>query len=268
VKHDDDTAPPVSPGPEDRADPGVLRAALPAPPAVLAEVFPADRRDLVLAYADLLATDGVIRGLIGPRETPRLWERHLINCGLLAAALPADATVADVGSGAGLPGLVLAIARPDLRVTLIEPLLRRTTFLEEAVARFGLDNVTVLRGRADAVHGVATYDIVTARAVAALDKLATWCMPLVAPDGALLAMKGSSAADEVAAAAATCQRLGCAPAVVEELGAELAAEGAVEPIRIVRLSWADPARVSLPLRGQRGPRGSRAGSSRRKRRKS
>ncbi|WP_392391040.1 16S rRNA (guanine(527)-N(7))-methyltransferase RsmG [Nocardioides sp. LHD-245] len=245
-----------------------MRAALPAPPAVLAEVFSADRLPLVQEYAELLATDGVVRGLIGPRETPRLWERHLINCGLLAAALPADATVADVGSGAGLPGLVLAIARPDLQVTLIEPLLRRTTFLEEAVAQLGLDNVTVVRGRADALHGVATYDVVTARAVAPLDKLATWCLPLVAPHGALLAMKGSSAADEVAAAAETCRRLGCAPAVVEELGAELAAEGAVEPIRIVRLSWADPARVSLPLRGRRGSRDPRGGSSRRKRRKS
>ncbi len=241
---------------------------LPPPPAVLADVFPADRQDLVLAYADLLATDGVVRGLIGPRETPRLWERNLINCGLLAAALPADATVADVGSGAGLPGLVLALSRPDVRVTLIEPLLRRTTFLEEAVDRLGLDNVEVVRGRADALHGKATYDVVTARAVAALDKLATWCMPLVAPSGALLAMKGSSAADEVAAAEETCRRLGCAPAVIEELGAELAASGAVEPIRIVRLSWADPARVSLPLRGQRGSRGSRAATDRRKRRKS
>ncbi|WP_141005140.1 16S rRNA (guanine(527)-N(7))-methyltransferase RsmG [Nocardioides humi] len=241
---------------------------LSAPPAVLAEVFPADRIDLVLAYAELLATDGVVRGLIGPRETPRLWERHLINCGLLAAALPADATVADVGSGAGLPGLVLAIARPDVRVTLIEPLLRRTTFLEEAVARLRLDNVTVVRGRADAVHGLASYDVVTARAVTALDQLATWCMPLVAPTGALLAMKGSSAAEEVAAAEETCRRLGCAPAVIEELGTELAAEGAVEPIRIVRLSWADPTRVSLPLRGQRVPRGSRGGKPRRKRRKS
>lgn len=265
MKHDD-TAPPVSPGPEDedRAGPGVL----PAPPAVLAEVFPADRLALVQEYAELLATDGVVRGLIGPRETPRLWERHLINCGLLAAALPADATVADVGSGAGLPGLVLAIARPDVRVTLIEPLLRRTTFLEEVVDRLDLTNVTVIRGRADAVHGTATFDVVTARAVAALDKLATWCLPLVAPEGALLAMKGTSAEDEVAAAQPVLDRLGCAPAVIEELGAELAADGAVEPIRIVRLSWADPARVSLPLRGQRDPRGSRRGSTKKKRRKS
>ncbi|TNM38431.1 16S rRNA (guanine(527)-N(7))-methyltransferase RsmG [Nocardioides albidus] len=241
---------------------------LPPPPAVLAEVFPAARTDLVLAYAELLATDGVVRGLIGPRETPRLWERHLINCGLMAAALPADATLADVGSGAGLPGLVLAIARPDVQVTLIEPLLRRTTFLEEAVERLGLDNVVVTRGRAEAVHGVATFDVVTARAVAALDKLAAWCMPLVAPHGALLAMKGSSAADEVAAAEDQCRRLGCAPAVIEELGADLATRGEIEPIRVVRLTWADPAPVSLPLRGQRDPRDRRTAPSRRKRRKS
>jgi len=241
---------------------------LPAPPPVLAEVFPAERTEVLQAYAELLATDGVVRGLIGPRETPRLWERHLINCGLLADALPAGATVADVGSGAGLPGLVLAIARPDVQVTLIEPLLRRTTFLDEAVARLGLEHVTVVRARADALHGTASYDVVTARAVAPLDKLAAWCMPLVAPRGALLAMKGTGAEDEVAAAAERCRRLGCAPATIEELGAELRDEGSVEPVRIVRLSWADPSRVSLPLRGQRDPRGSRGGSSRRRRRKS
>ena len=275
VKHDDDPAPPASPAPEGQADPGVRSlpedaapGGLGAPPAVLGEVFPADRLDLVLAYAELLATDGVVRGLIGPRETPRLWARHLINCGLLAAALPADATVADVGSGAGLPGLVLAIARPDVQVTLIEPLLRRTTFLEEAVERLGLAHVTVVRARADALHGTATFDVVTARAVAALDKLATWCMPLVAPRGALLAMKGTSADDEVVAARPVLDRLGCGPAIVEELGGELAAAEAVEPIRIVRLSWADPARVSLPLRGERAPRGSRRGSAKKRRRKS
>jgi len=241
---------------------------LPAPPAVLDEVFPADRGDRIVAYAELLADDGVVRGLIGPREAPRLWERHILNCGLLAAALPRDASVADIGSGAGLPGLVLAIARADLRVTLVEPLLRRTTFLEEAVERLGLDGVTVVRGRADALHGAARFDIVTARAVAPLDKLATWCMPLVAPDGALLAMKGASAEDEILAAAPTLERLGCAPPSIEELGVELAAAGKVDPIRIVRLSWADPSRVSLPLRGRRGSSGSRAAASRRKRRKS
>ena len=118
-----------------------------------------------------LAEDGVVRGLIGPREAPRLWERHLLNCAVLGEAIPAGASVCDLGSGAGLPGLVLAIARPDVRVTLVEPLLRRTTFLEEVVADLGLDTVEVVRGRAEELHGGARYDVVTSRAVAPLGKL-------------------------------------------------------------------------------------------------
>ncbi len=102
-------------------------------------MFPSERLPLAERYAELLATDGVVRGLIGPREAPRLWDRHLVNCALLAELIPADASVCDIGSGAGLPGLVLAIARPDLTVTLVEPLLRRTTFLEEVAADLGLD---------------------------------------------------------------------------------------------------------------------------------
>ena len=146
----------------------------------------------------LLATDGVVRGLIGPREVPRLWERHLVNCALLGLGVPRGVTVADVGSGAGLPGLVLAIGRPDLRVTLVEPLLRRTTFLTEAVEHLALANVEVVRDRAEALHGQRSFDVVTSRAVAPLDRLARWCLPLVVPGGRMLAMKGSSAADEVA----------------------------------------------------------------------
>jgi 16S rRNA (guanine527-N7)-methyltransferase len=158
-------------------------------------VVPADRVPLLSAYAERLATDGVVRGLIGPREVPRLWDRHLVNCALMADALPVGATVADVGSGAGLPGLVLAIVRPDVRMTLIEPLLRRTTFLSEVVDALGLENVVVRRDRADAVHGAQVFDAVTARAVAALDRLAGWCMPLVSPHGSMVAMKGSAAAE-------------------------------------------------------------------------
>lgn len=163
-------------------------------------------------YADMLATEGVVRGLIGPREVPRLWDRHIMNSAVVAPRVPMGASVADVGSGAGLPGLVWAIARPDLRISLIEPLLRRTSFLDETVAALGLDNVTVVRRRAEDVD--TTFDVVTARAVAALDKLGRWCMPLVSSGGVLLAMKGRSAAEEVTAATATLHRLGATSIVV------------------------------------------------------
>ena len=163
-------------------------------------------------YAELLATEGVVRGLIGPREVPRLWDRHIMNSAVVAPRVPRGASVADVGTGAGLPGLVWAIARPDIQMTLIEPLLRRTSFLEEAVADLGLSNVEVLRSRAEDV--TQTFDVVTARAVAALDKLGRWCMPLVKPGGVMLAMKGRSAADEVESAASTLHRLGATSIVV------------------------------------------------------
>ena len=158
----------------------------------------ASRLSLAERYAAWLADAGVVRGLIGPREVPRVWDRHLLNCAVVADAVPPGATVADIGSGAGLPGLVLAIRRPDLRVTLVEPLLRRTTFLDEVVADLGLDQVEVVRGRAEELHGSRRFDVVTSRAVAPLEKLLGWCLPLCAPEGIVLAMKGSSAAEEVA----------------------------------------------------------------------
>ncbi|WP_371811307.1 16S rRNA (guanine(527)-N(7))-methyltransferase RsmG [Aeromicrobium sp. CFBP 8757] len=172
----------------------------------------ASRMHLAEQYAEILATDGVVKGLIGPREVPRLWDRHLMNSAVVVPRVPHGASVADVGTGAGLPGLVWAIARPDLRVTLIEPLLRRTTFLDDTVARLGLSNVEVLRSRAEDV--TASFDVVTARAVAALDKLGRWCMPLVSPGGVMLAMKGRSAAEEVEVATATLHRLGATSIVV------------------------------------------------------
>ncbi|KAA1426856.1 16S rRNA (guanine(527)-N(7))-methyltransferase RsmG [Nocardioides antri] len=231
-------------------------------------MFPADRLELVERYGQLLATDGVVRGLIGPREVPRLWDRHVVNCALLATALPREATVADIGSGAGLPGLVIALARPDVRVTLVEPLLRRTTFLEEVVVSLGLGNVVVRRDRAEALHGNQTFDVVTARAVAPLERLLRWCMPLVAPAGALLAMKGESAEEEVATASAVLRTLGCAVPTIEVLTipatppgdtSSPGADGTPET-RVVRVTWSDPARVSLPTSGGRG--GSRAGQRR------
>lgn len=175
-----------------------------------------ERLPVMQRFAEILATAGVERGLIGPREVDRLWERHLLNCAAPLSRVPENATVADVGAGAGLPGMVWAIARPDLQVTLIEPLLRRTTFLDEVAEELGLDNVTVLRARAEDV--TEQFDIVTARAVAALEKLARWCMPLVKPGGYLLALKGRSAADEVNTARRTLNRLHAGDIVVTTYG--------------------------------------------------
>jgi 16S rRNA (guanine527-N7)-methyltransferase len=207
-------------------------------------------------YTELLATEGVVRGLIGPREAPRLWERHLLNCAALAEVVPQGATVCDIGSGAGLPGLVLAIARSDLTVTLVEPLLRRTAFLEEVVSDLGVESLTVERGRADALHGVAQFDVVTSRAVAPLGRLLEWSMPLVAPDGLMVAMKGSSAAAEVLEARPIVTRLRTSTPEILELG-----EGE-STATVVRVTWADPARVSWPPAGGRatgpGPRSSTA----------
>lgn len=153
------------------------------------------------SYAAWLATAGVERGLIGPRETERIWDRHIANCAAMAELIPSDARVIDIGSGAGLPGLVLGIVRPDIHVTLIEPLQRRCDFLNEVIADLGLgDRVEVTRGRAQDVP-VTKADVVTARAVAPLKKLLTWALPLVAPDGQILAMKGSSAPTEIEEAA-------------------------------------------------------------------
>ncbi|MGI9084705.1 MAG: 16S rRNA (guanine(527)-N(7))-methyltransferase RsmG [Aeromicrobium sp.] len=185
------------------------------PPSSAAGVF-ADRLPLVKRYVDLLATDGVERGLIGPREAPRLWERHVLNCAVVVSRVPEDASVADVGSGAGLPGLVWALARPDLHVTLVEPLLRRTAFLQEVVEELGLDRVDVLRARADEVD--ETYDLVTARAVAPLEKLAGWCLPLVRKGGVLLALKGETAHEEVAASRAALHKMGATDIVVTSYG--------------------------------------------------
>jgi 16S rRNA (guanine527-N7)-methyltransferase len=206
-------------------------------------VFASGRLPAMGAYADLLATDGVVRGLIGPREAPRLWDRHLLNCAVLGDVVPEGATVCDIGSGAGLPGLVLAIARPDLRLTLVEPLLRRTTFLEEVVETLALPNVEVVRGRADDLHGRRTFDVVTSRAVAPLERLLQWSMPLVAPEGALVAMKGSNVEEEIETARPVLTRWQCAEPEVLTLG-----EGVLgHSTHALRVAWADPARVGWPL---------------------
>jgi 16S rRNA (guanine527-N7)-methyltransferase len=230
----------------------------PAVPVEARRVFAVGRLPLAERYAELLATEGVVRGLIGPREAPRLWERHLLNCAVLAELVPESASVADVGSGAGLPGVVLAIARPDLRVTLVEPLLRRTRFLDEAVAELGLrGQVEVLRGRAEEIAGTRTFDVVTARAVAPLERLARWCLPLVDRGGELVAMKGASARAEVDAARPALTALGCADPVVVELGVEVLAQ----PTWAVRLARPETGPV-----GWRGRPGRDVGTARDRRR--
>ncbi|MFD0822098.1 16S rRNA (guanine(527)-N(7))-methyltransferase RsmG [Micromonospora zhanjiangensis] len=190
-----------------------------------------DRQPLAAAYAELLAGDGVLRGLIGPRETPRLWDRHLLNCAAVAELIPAGRRVLDVGSGAGLPGLVLAIARPDLSVVLIEPLARRTAFLTEAVETLGLTNsVTVVRARAEEYAAASSSPAPggTARAAAPSDRLAGWCLPLAAVGGRLLALKGSSAADEVVEHRDAVRELGGGSPVVHRCG-----RGLIDPPTIV-----------------------------------
>jgi 16S rRNA (guanine527-N7)-methyltransferase len=176
-------------------------------PAVAAEIF-GPRLALAHRYAGLLATEATVRGLIGPREVPRLWERHLLNCAVVAELIDRSAEVVDVGSGAGLPGIPLAIARPDLTVTLVEPLLRRSTWLADIIDRLELGNVTVRRARAEDLHGQLHAAYVTARAVAPLSRLATWCLPLLQPGGVLLAMKGRSADGELADAEDVIRALG------------------------------------------------------------
>ncbi|NBE82335.1 16S rRNA (guanine(527)-N(7))-methyltransferase RsmG [Micromonospora sp. NEAU-HG-1] len=242
----------------DRPDPAV--AVLPPELAEAARSLFGERLDLAAAYAEVLATDGVLRGLIGPREAPRIWERHLLNCAALAERIPEGASVLDVGSGAGLPGLVLAIARPDLTVTLVEPLARRTSFLVEVVERLSLTKmVRVFRGRADEAAtgstGVGPFsaEIVTARAVAPLDRLSAWCLPLVVPGGRLLAMKGSSAGEEIAEHAEAVAKLGGGEPKVHHCGV-----GVIEPpatvVEIVRERVVNPPRVKSASKRTRGGR--------------
>ncbi|WP_167858056.1 16S rRNA (guanine(527)-N(7))-methyltransferase RsmG [Mycobacterium sp. DL99] len=176
----------------------VKHGPVPAAPDAAAEVF-GDRLKTAERYAAILAGAGVEWGLIGPREVDRLWDRHILNSSALGELLAPDERVADIGSGAGLPGIPLAMARPDVHVTLIEPLLRRSEFLREAVDDLGLD-VAVVRGRAEDSEVrklVGELDVVTSRAVASLDKLTRWSMPLLRVDGRMLALKGERAEAEI-----------------------------------------------------------------------
>lgn len=202
----------------------------PPAPELARGVF-ADALSIAQRFAVLLATEATVRGLIGPREVPRLWERHLVNCALITDLVPEGSSVCDVGSGAGLPGIVMAVRRPDLAVTLVEPLLRRTTFLDEAVASLDLENVEVVRSRAEALHGIRTFDVVTSRAVAPMTRLSEWSLPLVRTGGLFLAMKGSSVQAELDAAMSAIRSGGARLDEVVILGDDL-----IEPpVRVVRV---------------------------------
>ncbi|MPZ61167.1 MAG: 16S rRNA (guanine(527)-N(7))-methyltransferase RsmG [Propionibacteriales bacterium] len=161
---------------------------------------------LAQTYAELLWTTGVENGLIGPREVPRLWSRHLLNCAAISSGFDPESRVCDVGSGAGLPGVVLALTRPDLELILLEPLLRRYEFLREAVESLGLSRVQVVRGRIEE-QASGSFDAVTARAVAPLDRLVRWCLPRCRSGGRLVAMKGAKAEAELEACVPTLRRM-------------------------------------------------------------
>ena len=183
-------------------------------------------------YVDILRTRGIEWGLLGPREGDRLWDRHVLNSAALADLIPDGSAVADVGSGAGLPGIPLAILRPDLQVDLVEPLLRRATFLTQAVDELGMtDRVRVVRARAEDHH--QTYDVVTARALAPLERLVRWCAPLRSPMGVILALKGRSAEEELSASEKV---LGERRLVGEVLSVR--AHPTADPTTVVRLSAA------------------------------
>jgi 16S rRNA (guanine527-N7)-methyltransferase len=232
-----------------RADLSASGPAVPAVPAA-ARAALGDALPVLERYAALLAGPGVERGLLGPRETPRLWERHLLNCAGPADLLEAGSTVADVGSGAGLPGLVLAALRPDCRFVLVEPLLRRATFLTEAVALLELPQVEVRRARAEELAGLDVDDVV-ARAVAPLDRLAGWTLPLLRPGGRLVALKGEGAAAELAAAEAALRALGAVDARVVEVGAAATLTAARAVVVVRGTPVAAPGQRTARRRGRR-----------------
>jgi 16S rRNA (guanine527-N7)-methyltransferase len=204
--------------------------AAPEPPPAAASVF-GDRLPLARRYAAHLATTGVEWGLLGPREVPRLWERHVLNCAVLSDLLPDGAAVVDIGSGAGLPGIALALRRPDLDVTLVEPLLRRVDWLSRVLDDLALEHVQVRRARAEDLHGDFEVPYVTARAVASLDRLCRWGLPLLRPGGELLAIKGRSADEEVARTASAVRTAGGVDAQVVRLAAGLLHD----PVTVVRV---------------------------------
>lgn len=231
--------------------------ALPTPEAAGA-VF-GGRLALAEQFVAILADTGISHGLIGPREAPRLWDRHVLNCAVVHQAIPPTGEVQrviDVGSGAGLPGLALAIVRPDLELHLVEPLARRTAWLSDTVERLGLDNVTVHTARAEAMWDRLDAPWVTARAVSRIVQLAEWTLPLLSAGGSLLALKGSRAPDELEEGLTALTRLGVVDAGVEEYG--VATLG--EPTLVLRATIGDV----VDRRRFRSRQPSSAGSARRR----
>lgn len=213
-------------------DPSAVPAStVPLPPAVALEIF-GTTLPLVEKYASLLAHEGVTWGLLGPREVGRLWDRHLLNCALLTDLIPSESSVVDLGSGAGLPGIVIALMRADLDVALVEPLARRTRFLALCLERLGLsDRVRIVGQRAEDLRDRVSADVVVSRAVAPLGRLAGWSVPLTRPGGVVLAIKGRGADDEVRTARHELRRLDVRSVEVVRLGT-----GVLEvPTTVVRL---------------------------------
>jgi 16S rRNA (guanine527-N7)-methyltransferase len=196
-------------------------------PIEAAAVF-GDRIDLARSYAAALVRDSDLLGLLGPREMPRLWSRHILNSAVVAELVPPGKTVCDIGSGAGLPGIPMAIVLPDTFFTLIEPMERRSDWLISVIDELGLKNVEVIRARAEEVGEV--FDIATARAVSALPKLLRMCIPLVRHGGEILALKGSKAAEEIEEAKRIQKKLGVESFKIEFAGARLLSE----PTLVVR----------------------------------
>jgi 16S rRNA (guanine527-N7)-methyltransferase len=213
------------------------------PPVIAAKVF-GPRLALAQRYAEFLAGPGLERGLLGPREVPRLWTRHLLNSAVISDLLPPSATVLDVGSGAGLPGIALAIRRPDLRIVLLEPMVRRTTFLREVVTALDPGSqVSVVRGRAGEPHAelpAGSFKWIVARAVAPLDRLVRWTAPLLAPGGRLLAMKGATVQDEVDTHSSRLAQLGMDDVQIIEVDAD-----GIDPTWVASLR-----RAGRPVRGK------------------
>lgn len=214
----------------------VARPDVAVPPLTASETHAAasvfgERVELAHRFVEHLATSGIERGLLGPREVPRLWGRHVLNCAVVGELMDQHSSVVDVGSGAGLPGLAIAIARPDLELHLVEPLERRVMWLNEVVAELGLTNVTVHRARAEQVIGTVSGRYVTARAVSALSTLAGWTLPLATAGGEVLAIKGRSAADEVEKARKQIRKLGGGTPEILQVGGLLLEE----PTTVVRI---------------------------------
>lgn len=220
-----------------------LSADAPSPPSAVPPAPPEAREifgsvlPLAQQYAELLAGPGVERGLVGPAEAARLWDRHLLNCAVVAELIPVPCSLVDLGSGAGLPGIVLAMLLPEAEVALLEPMARRALFLEECVAALGLANAVVRRGRAEDMAGQIAADVVIARAVAPMDRLAGMAAGLARPGGLVLAIKGAGAADEIMRAQPVLRQLGARDIELVQAGS-----GKVSPAATVVRFTTGPAR--------------------------